>query len=177
MQILFDLLPVLAFYAAYKLAGIFVATGVLMVGVLLLTAYKWMQTRKVSPLMLSSAGLALVFGSLTLLIHDTAFIRWKPTIFYWSLAAVFALSYLWKPPLLIQRVMGEGLQLERRDWSHLNLMWIAFSLLAGALNLYVAFNFQESTWVDFKLFGLMGLTVVFALLQGIWLSRRIEQEQ
>jgi intracellular septation protein len=177
MQILFDLLPVIAFYAAYKLTGdnIYVATGVLMVGMVILATTSWIRHRKVSPLLLSSTALVLVFGSLTLLIHDSVFIRWKPTILNWLFATLFVLSHL-KPPILVQRLMGEAIQLDQRSWNQLSLMWIVFFIIAGTLNLYVAFNFPESTWVTFKSFGLMGLSVVFVVLQGIWLSRRAEQQ-
>ena len=178
MQILFDLLPVIAFYAAYKLTGdnIYVATGVLMVGMVALAATSWIRHRKISPLLLSSTALVLVFGSLTLLIHDSVFIRWKPTILNWLFAAVFALSHSWKPPILIQRLMGEAIQLDQRSWNQLSLMWIVFFIVAGALNLYVAFSLPESTWVTFKSFGLMGLSVVFVVLQGVWLARRADRQ-
>jgi intracellular septation protein len=176
MQILYDLLPVLAFFAAYWLADIYVATAVLMVCVTLLVAISWIRHRKVSPLLLTSAALVLVFGTLTLLLHDSAFIRWKPTILNWLFAAAFAVSHFWRPPLLVERLMGRGIQLDQRTWQQLSLMWIAFFLLAGALNLYVAFTFTESTWVAFKSFGLIGLSVVFVLLQGLWLSRRAGEQ-
>jgi intracellular septation protein len=176
MQILFDLLPVIAFYVAYKLADIYVATGVLMVGVTLLASMSWVRHRKVSPVLLASAVLVLAFGGLTLLIHDSVFIRWKPTILNWLLAAAFAVSHLWKGPLLIQRLMSQAVELDQRSWNQLSLMWIGFFVLCGALNLYVAFTFPESTWVDFKLFGLMGLSIAFVLLQGVWLARRADQQ-
>src|SRR5262245_61510008 len=139
MQILYDLLPVLAFFTAYSLADIYVATAVLMVCVTLLVAVSWFRHRKVSPLLMTSAALVLVFGTLTLLLHDSVFIRWKPTILNWLFAAGFGLSHFWKPPLLIERLMGKGIQLDQRTWQQLSLMWIGFFLLSGALNLYVAF--------------------------------------
>jgi intracellular septation protein len=176
MQILYDLLPVLAFFTAYWVADIYVATAVLMVCVTLLVAVSWLRHRKVSPLLLTSAALVLVFGTLTLLLHDSVFIRWKPTILNWLFAAGFAASHFWRPPLLIERLMGNGIRLDPRAWQQLSLMWIGFFLLSGALNLYVAFNFAESTWVAFKSFGLIGMSVVFVLLQGVWLSRRAGEQ-
>ena len=92
MQLLLDLLPVIAFFIAYKMADIYVATAVLIVGVLLQTAYSWIRHRKVSPMLLVSAVLVLVFGGLTLLIHDNTFIQWKPTIVNWLFAAAFLVS-------------------------------------------------------------------------------------
>lgn len=176
MQLLFDFLPVVLFFVAYKLADIYVATGVLIVAVLAQTAISWFRHKKVSPMLLTSAILVLFFGGLTLLVHDATFIKWKPTIVNWLFAVAFLASQFIKGPTLVQRLMGEQLQLEPPSlWTRLNLMWVVFFMVVGALNLYVAFNFSESTWVNFKLFGLLGLTLVFALAQGVWLSRKAEQ--
>lgn len=175
MQLLFDLLPVVLFFIAYKVAGIYVATAVLIVGVLVQTAVSWLRHRKVSGMLLTSAVLVLVFGGLTLLVHDATFIKWKPTIVNWLFAAAFLASQFMKGPTIVQRMMGGQLKLEPATlWTRLNLAWVVFFIAVGALNLYVAFNYSESAWVNFKLFGLMGLTFVFALAQGVWLSRRAE---
>ena len=175
MQLLIDFLPVVLFFIAYKLAGIYVATGVLIVGVLAQAAISWFRHKKVSPMLLTSAILVLVFGGLTLLVHDAAFIKWKPTIVNWLFAAGFLASEFMKGPNVTQRLMGEQVQLDPPSlWTKLNLMWVAFFVFCGALNLYVAFTFSESTWVNFKLFGLFGLTLVFALAQGVWLARKAE---
>jgi intracellular septation protein len=174
MQFLIDLLPVIAFFIAYKLADIYVATGVLIVGVLLQTAWSWIRHRKVSPMLLTSAVLVLVFGGLTLLIHDPVFIKWKPSIVNWLFACAFLASQWWPGPTIVQRLMGENVTLDDGSWTRLNLAWVGFFVFAGALNLYVAFNYDEATWVNFKLFGLMGLTLVFALAQGVWIARKAE---
>jgi intracellular septation protein len=175
MQFLVDLLPVIAFFVAYKLAGIYVATAVLIVGVLAQTAVSWIRHRKVSGMLLTSAVLVLVFGGLTLLVHDATFIKWKPTIVNWLFAAAFLVSQFMRGPSIIQRMLGENVVLEAADWRRLNLMWVVFFVFAGALNLFVAYRYDEATWVNFKLFGLMGLTLVFALLQGVWIARKAEQ--
>jgi intracellular septation protein len=176
MQLFLDLLPVIAFFIAYKVAGIYVATAVLIVGVLAQTAASWIRHRKVSPMLLTSAVLVLVFGGLTLLVHDSIFIKWKPTIVDWLFAIAFLVSNFWRGPTLVQRLMGEQVQLDPAFWKRLNLMWVAFFAICGALNLYVAFHFSEDTWVNFKLFGLFGLTLVFALLQGLWIARQGETQ-
>ena len=175
MQFLFDLFPVIAFFVAYKLWGIFVATAVLIVGVLAQTAVSWIRHRKVSPMLLTSAVLVLIFGGLTLWVRDPAFIKWKPSIVNWLFAAAFLVSQYLRGPTIIQRMLGENVTLEPADWRRLNLMWVGFFLVAGALNLYVAYRFDEATWVNFKLFGLMGLTLAFALLQGVWIARKTER--
>jgi intracellular septation protein len=174
MQFLVDLLPVIAFFVAYKVAGIYVATGVLIVGVLLQTLASWIRHRKVSPMLLTSAALVLVFGGLTLLIHDATFIMWKPSIVNWLFAAAFLASQFMRGPTIVQRLMGENVVLDPASWRRLNLMWVGFFLFAGTLNLYVAYRYDEATWVNFKLFGLMGLTLAFALAQGVWIARKAE---
>jgi intracellular septation protein len=172
MQLLLDFLPVFAFFAAYRLADIYVATAVLIVAVLIQTAVSWIRHRKVSPMLLTTAMLVLVFGGLTLTLHNPTFIKWKPTIVYVLLAAAFAASHLMRGPPMVQRMLGENLKLAELDWRRLSLMWIGFFLFAAVANLYVAYNFAEATWVNFKLFGLIGLTLLFMLLQGVWLLRR-----
>jgi intracellular septation protein len=174
MQFLVDLLPVIAFFVAYKLAGIYVATGVLIVGVLAQTAYSWFRHRKVSPMLLTSAVLVLFFGGLTLLIHDPTFIKWKPSIVNWLFAAAFLASRYMSGPTIVQRMLGENVALDDRSWHRLNLAWVGFFIVGGALNLFVAYRYDEATWVNFKLFGLMGLTLAFALAQGVWIARKSE---
>lgn len=174
MQFLIDLLPVIAFFIAYKLADIYVATGVLIVGVLMQTAWSWLRHRKVSPMLLTSAVLVLVFGGLTLIIQDPVFIKWKPSIVNWLFASAFLASQWLSGPTIVQRLMGENVTLDEGSWKHLNLAWVGFFVFAGALNLFVAFRYDEATWVNFKLFGLMGLTLVFALAQGVWIARKAE---
>ncbi len=177
MQFLVDLLPVIAFFVAYKFAGIYVATAVLIIGVLAQTVVSWIRFRKLSPMLLTTAGLVLVFGGLTLYLHDATFIKWKPTIVNWLFAAVFLASHFVPGPTAIQRMLRENVTLAATDWSRLSLAWVAFFVLSGALNLYVAFNYPEATWVNFKLFGLMGLTLVFAVAQGFWIARKVEQAE
>ncbi len=177
MQILFDFFPVIAFFVAYKLADIYVATGVIIAAVVIQVGIQWFRHRKVSPMTLISGALVLVFGTITLLVHDKTFIQWKPTVLNWLFGAGFLVSQFFGEQPVIQRLMGANLALERPVWIKLNLMWVAFFFAMGALNLYVAFSFDESTWVNFKLFGMLGLTMVFALLQGVWLSSKLPADE
>jgi intracellular septation protein len=177
MQFVVDLLPVIAFFIAYKLAGIYIATAVLIVGVLVQTLVSWIRFRKVSPMLLTTAGLVLLFGGLTLYLHDATFIKWKPTIVNWLFAVVFLASHFVRGPTVIQRMLGENVTLAAADWTWLSVAWVAFFVLSGGLNLYVAYNYPEATWVNFKLFGLMGLTLLFAVAQGFWIARRADQAE
>jgi intracellular septation protein len=181
MQLLFDFLPVIAFFVAYKLADIFVATLVIIVATVLQVSIHWLRTRRVNPMHLVSAGLVLVFGGLTLAIRDAAFIMWKPTIVNWLFAvAFFASQWRWfggKP--LVQRLMSATetpLALAPAQWRRLNAMWVAFFLVMGAANIVVFRYFDEATWVNFKLFGMLGLTLVFIVAQGFWIAAQARHD-
>lgn len=178
MQLLFDFLPVIAFFAAYKLTGdMFIATGVIIVAVILQTAVQWIRTRKVNQMALISGVLVLIFGGLTLLIHDKAFIQWKVTVVNWLFAAAFIASAFIGERTLIERMMGQNLSLPAPLWRRLNWAWTGFFAAMGALNLYVAYSFSEDAWVNFKMFGLLGLTLVFALAQGVWLANKLPPQE
>lgn len=177
MQLLFDFFPVIAFFIAYKVSGdIFVATAVIIVAVIAQTAVQWVRHRKVSSMALVSGLLVLVFGGLTLVIHDKAFIQWKVTVVNWLFAAAFLASHFFGERTLIERIMGENLKLQRSLWRSLSWAWIGFFTIVGVINLYVAYNFPEHVWVNFKLYGLIGLTLVFALGQGFWLASRTQAD-
>ena len=172
MQLVLDFLPVVAFFVAYKLANIYVATATLIVAVLVQAAVQWIRHRKLSPMMMTSAVLVLVFGTITLLVHDKTFIQWKPTVLYALLAVAFFVSQFAGEAPLVERIMGANMTLERKLWRKLNLLWVVFFLALAGLNLYVAYTFDEATWVNFKLFGLLGLTFVFAIAQAFWISSK-----
>jgi intracellular septation protein len=177
MQLLFDFLPVIAFFAAYKLTDIYVATGVLIVAVAVHALIQWLRTRTISTMQLVSAGLVLVFGGLTLAIKDAAFIMWKPTIVNWLFGAAFLASQhrLLGGQPIVQRLFTSSdakLHLEQSEWTRLNMMWVAFFALMGIANLVVFKLYDEDTWVNFKLFGMLGLTFAFILVQGFWISAR-----
>lgn len=180
MQLIFEFIPVIAFFVAYKLADIYVATAVLIGAVIIHSAVQWVRTRTISKMQLISAGLVLVFGGLTLVIQDKAFIMWKPTIVNWLFAVAFLASQhrVFGGQPIVRRLMesaDSGLRLPDQAWSKLNLAWVVFFGALGATNLYVFRHFSESTWVNFKLFGLLGLTFLFVLAQGLWLASNMRQ--
>lgn len=181
MQLLFDFLPVIAFFVAYKLANIYVATLVIIVATVLQVSIHWLRTRRVNPMHLVSAGLVLVFGGLTLAIRDAVFIMWKPTVVNWLFAAAFLASLLprfgGRP--LVQRLMNTSeadFNLSPALWRRLNWMWIVFFLVMGAVNIAVFRYFDEATWVNFKLFGMLGLTLAFVVAQGFWISAQAHHD-
>lgn len=176
MQLLFDFLPVLAFFIAYKLGGIYVATTIIMIAMIVQCLVQWLRQDKLSPMLLLSTVLVLIFGGITLLIRDKAFIQWKPTVLNWLFAAGFLLAPYFGGQTLVQRLMGAQITLAARFWRMLNWMWVSFFVLMGALNIYVLYRFDEATWVNFKVFGMLGLTVAFVILQGLWLASKLPKE-
>jgi intracellular septation protein len=176
MQAFVDFLPVVAFVVAYWLADFKTAVAVIMVAMVLQVAVTWLVKRTVSRMTLASAALVVVLGGVSLLLKNDLIFKWKPTVLNWAFAAVFLGSqFIGTRPIvqrLLQSLSKEEINLPPRDWRTLNLMWVAFFLVSGAANIYVAYSFPENVWVNFKLFGLLGLTVVFVLLQAMWLSKR-----
>ncbi|MCL4790796.1 MAG: septation protein IspZ [Gammaproteobacteria bacterium] len=176
MQLFIDFLPIVAFVIAYWLADIKTAIAVIMVAMSLQVAITWVVKRTVSKMLLASAALVVVLGAISLAIDNDLVFKWKPTVLNWAFAAVFLVSrYAGNKPMvqrLLESIAKGEINLLPRDWQRLNLMWAGFFLLSGAANLFVAYNFPEGVWVNFKLFGLLGMTLVFVMLQALWLSRR-----
>jgi len=177
MKFFVDLFPVILFFVAYKISGIYVATGVAIAAALLQVIYNRVRHGRVEKMHWLTLGLLAVFGGLTLALQDPLFIKWKPTVVNWLFAAAFLGSGLFMERTLLQRMLGHAVELPARLWPRLNLAWVLFFVFSGVLNLYVAFNFAEETWVNFKLFGLTGLTLVFVLAQGLLLGRYVVPEE
>jgi len=176
MKFLFDLFPVILFFVAFKFYGIFTATAVAIVGTFAQIGWVWVKHRKVEPTLWISLAIIVVFGGATLLLHDETFIKWKPTVLYWLFAAVLLVSQAVFKKNLIAALMGAQLTLPPHVWFNLNLSWTAFFTFMGGANLYVAFHYPTDIWVNFKLFGTLGLMLVFVVVQGMFLSKYVEKE-
>jgi len=172
-----DYLPLIAFAGTYFLTDIYIATGVLMAALVVLAGGYWLIRGEVHKMHIATAALALVFGGLTLAVRDPMFIKLKPTVLYLLFALVLVGSVLVDDRPLMQRALQSQLSLPAPVWRRVNEMWAGFFVFCGALNLYVAFGFSEATWVNFKLFGMLGLTLVFVLLQGLYLARYLPKEE
>ncbi len=185
MKLFFDFLPIVLFFVAYKLGGgvysfngetyeiegIYAATAVMIAATLFQVSYTWLRHRRVERAHLITLVLVVLLGGLTLWLQNPDFIKWKPTAVNWLFALVFIGAYLFTDKSLLERMMAEHIQLPVKVWARLNLAWIVFFIGSGVANLYVAFNFDEATWVNFKLFGMLGLTLVFVIAQSIYLAR------
>jgi intracellular septation protein len=177
MKFLFDLFPVILFFAAFKLFDIYVATAVAIAATFLQIGWLKWKRRKVDTMMWVTLIIIVVFGGATLALHDETFIKWKPTVLYWLFGAVLGAAELLFRKNLIRAMLGEQVRLPDAAWTRLNWSWAGFFVFMGAANLYVAFNFSTDTWVNFKLFGGMGLMLLFVLLQAAFLARHIEEKQ
>lgn len=178
MKILFDFLPIVIFFVVYKMTGnIILATAILIPASILQVGYNWLRFKKVEKMHLVSLALVVLLGGATVIFGNSEFIKWKPTIVNWLFAIAFLGSQFIGKKNIIERMMGDKIQLPFKVWRTLNLAWVGFFILSGAVNLYVAFTFSEDIWVDFKLFGLLGMTVVFIILQGIYLSSHMQNKE
>ena len=177
MTTLLELGAPIAFFAAYFLTkDIYLATKVLMACMALLLAADYLRTRRVPPMHAASAALVFLFGAATLILHNQRFIQWKPTVFFWLLSIALVGSMWIGKQTLVQRLLGQALEghvlVSEPTWRRVNLLWAAFYAVLGAANLAVAFNFSESTWVNFKVFGLTVATLAFTAAQLAWLLRK-----
>jgi intracellular septation protein len=175
MKFLFDLFPVILFFAAFQLWDIYVATAVAIAASFTQIGWLALRRRRIDPMLWASLGIIVVFGGLTLALRDKTFIQWKPTVLYWLFGAVLAGGAL-SGRNLIRSMMSQQMRLPDPVWTRLNWSWVGFFAFMGAANLYVAHNFSESAWVSFKLFGGMGLMLAFVLLQALFLSRYVEEK-
>jgi intracellular septation protein len=206
MKLLFDFLPVILFFASFKYAeahkewaadratdwlGFMVSGGVvgqqeapvLLATVVVIAAtaaqIAWLLARrqKIDKMLWVSLGLVTVLGGATIWFHSETFIKWKPSVLYWAMAAALWTSQALFRKNLLQAMMGQQVDLPAAIWLRLNIGWVAFFVFMGLLNIYVAYSFPTSTWVNFKLFGSLGMTIVFMVAQGIYLSRHLKHEE
>ena len=173
MQALYDFLPLIAFFTTYKFADIYAATGVLMAVTVLVAGLQWLKRRTVSPMLLVSAGLALVFGGLTLYFHNQLFIMWKMTIADVLFASVLLASQIFGDEPMIKRVMGHVLKTDDRTWKIANTAWALFFLVSGGVNLVFVYGFSVDAWVKWKIASFVALAV-FTLGGSLWLASRAE---
>lgn len=178
MQLLLDFLPIVIFFSAYFYKGdFFFATALLMAAMPAFLLVQWLMTRKLNRIYAASTALVLVLGSATLLFRDASFLYWKPTVLNWAIALVFLGSHWIGEKTIVQRMMGHVANLAQEQWAKLNLIWVGFFVLVGGINLYVAYTFSEAFWVKFKLFGMLGLTLLFVVVQSVWLTHATRKNE
>ncbi len=174
MKFLADFFPVLLFFGAYQIWDIYVATAVAIAASIAQVLWNLWRHGKAEPMHWVTLGVVVVFGGLTLILHDPVFVKWKATVVNWLFAMAFFLSGLFMQRPFLQRMMDNAIELPALVWARLNMAWVLFFAGSGAANLYVAFNYPEQTWVNFKTFGLLGVTILFVVAQGFYLIRYIQ---
>lgn len=177
MKQLLDFLPLVVFFVFYKIYDIFVASGALIVATALALVASWLLYRKLEKMTIVTFVLVAVFGTLTLVFHNDEFIKWKVTVIYTLFSAALLYSQFWMKQTLIQSMLGKELTLPQAAWRRLNVAWAIFFLACGLANIYVAFWLPQDFWVNFKVFGLTGLTLLFTLLSGVYIYRLMPQEE
>jgi intracellular septation protein len=173
MKFILEFAPLILFFIANKLYGIYVATGVVIVGTIISIAWQYFKEKHVPVAQWITLAIMVVFGGATLIFHDDTFIKWKPTVLYWLFASVLLISDLFLRKNLLQKLLGHQLQLPIPQWKQLNGAWAIFFAALGGLNLWVAHLFSLDDWVTFKVFGTTGLLIVFVIGQAIWCSKYI----
>ncbi len=174
MKLLFDMFPVVLFFIAYKMYDIYTATAVIIAATIVQVLYVYIKHKRVEKIHVITLVLVVLLGGLTLILQDENFIKWKPTIVNWGFAVVFLGSHYIGQKPIIQRMMDGMIGLPELVWNRLSWLWIGFFILSGVANIYVAFNYDTDTWVNFKLFGLMAMTIVFIILQGVYINRHMQ---
>ena len=177
MKLLIDFFPIILFFAAFKAWGIYAATAVAIVATIVQIAYLRFKTGKVETMQWVSLGVIVVFGGATLLAHDENFIKWKPTVLYWLMGGALLVGLVLFKKNFIKSLMGAQMQLPDHVWNTLNWAWTGFFAAMGVLNLWVAFNFDTDTWVNFKMFGGISLMLAFVVGQALYLGRYLKEPE
>ncbi len=178
MKFLFDFFPIILFFVVFKsyddqLVGAIAATKVMMAASALQISLFWLKHRRFENMHLITLAIVVILGGATIYFRNVDFIKWKPTAVNWLFAVAFLGSEFIGKKSLLKRMMEKNISLPEPIWSHLNYAWVVFFILAGIINLYVAFNFPFDDWVDFKTFGMLGMTFVFVILQAFYMARHV----
>lgn len=177
MKLLFDFFPIVLFFIVYKYWGIYTATAVAMITSVSQVIFYRLKFQSYEKMHVISLAIIVILGGATLFFHNPWFIKWKPTGIYWLTALVFLSSSFIGSKPLIQKMMEANVQLTSDIWHKLNTAWSLFFIIMGALNLYVAYYYDTDAWVNFKLFGGVGITLLFVLMQAFYLTKHMDEKQ
>ena len=174
MKLLFDYFPIICFFIAFKIWGIYVATAVAMIACTLQNIVYWLKNRRFEKLHIITLITIFVLGGFTLIFHNDIFIKWKPSIIYWAFSIALLYSQFFTHKNIIFRMLDDKITLPPVAWKKLNMAWAVFFAVMGFINIYVVYHYTTNQWVNFKLFGTLGLTLVFAILQAVYMAKFIK---
>jgi intracellular septation protein len=176
MKFLTDFFPIILFFIVFKFQGIYAATLAAILASLATVAYSHFVTKKVDGLQWITLLIIVLLGGATLLLHNELFIKWKPTVVEWAFALVFLGSQFFGQKNLTERMLDAQVTLPAHLWRRLNLSWVIFFAAMGAANIYVLSHYSTNTWVNFKMFGLLGFTTLFVIGQAFYISKHVVHE-
>ena len=176
MKLLLDFLPILLFFGAFKLYGIYVGTAVLMVATAIQMAIAYFTEGKLQPMQKATLALILIFGTLTLVLQDDRFIKWKPTVLYAAMGVALAVAYWAMNKNFLKMLLGGQLVLPDRIWARLNVAWIAYCLFMAVINGWVAAFYSTDAWVNFKLWGYV-FPIAFLVAQGLYIAPHLKSDE
>jgi intracellular septation protein len=177
MKLLFDFFPIVLFFVGYKFFGIYIATAIAIAASLIQVVLYRFKHQHYEKMHVFSFVVISILGGATLFFHNPWFIKWKPTGIYWVTALVFLSSAFVANKPIIQKMMEGNIHLSSLIWYRLNYAWSIFFIIMGSLNLYVAYHYSTEVWVNFKLFGGAGITLLFVLLQALYLTKHIPDKR
>ena len=176
-KLFFDFFPIVIFFIVFKIHGIYYATGALMIASAIQISYELIRYRKVEMMHIITLVLVLVFGGMTIYFHDDRFIQWKVSIINWLFALILLASHFFMKKPIIRMIMEKNIVLPDQVWKRLNLIWIMYFTILGAINIYVAYNYSLNAWVNFKTFGLIGITLAFIVGQSVYLYKHMDESK
>ncbi|HNB01737.1 MAG TPA: septation protein A [Nitrosomonas sp.] len=175
MKFLFDYFPIICFFIAYKFSNIYTATEVTIAASLVQLSVYWLIHRRFETLHTITFVFVVLLGGSTLLFHKDIFIKWKPSVIYWIFALTLVFSQFFSTKTVLERMLSDKISLGQRIWKRLNMSWAVFFLMLGFLNLYVVYHFDTNAWVNFKLFGTLGITLIFIVAQAVYMTRHMQK--
>ncbi len=176
MKQLLDFIPLIIFFALFKLYDIYVATGALIAATAVQVAITYFVYKKVEKMQLITFVVVAVFGGMTIFLHDDNFIKWKVTIVYTAFALGLAISHLIGKSA-IKSMLGKEITLPDSVWAKVNWAWVLFFSVCAVLNIYIAYKLPLDVWVNFKVFGLLIATFAYTILTGIYIYKHLPKEQ
>jgi len=176
MKLLFEMFPIILFFAVYKFKDIYTATAVAIAASIIQIVYAYIKNKKVEVPMIIGLAVIVIFGGATLIVHEELFIKWKPTVLYWLFSVIMIVGRLIFKKNIIYELLHTQINAPSQIWEKMNIMWIIFFAAVGGLNLYIVYNYSTDVWVNFKLFGILGCMILFLVIQAMMMAPYLKND-